>query len=217
MVTLEYEVNGGGLQTLEPITGTEDIDPFVGFTEGSNGGTYPTHGYGQQYEFTIFLYHNTVADRYTLFFQGGYEYDENDGLGAKCNFTETITTADYVIGNSFQAQETDYFDSAWGVNPNSDDESSQSFCGGIKANAFFDCEFTLSQSDHTFSSGADPRLPDDFQIITQDGGTPTGGNVVSAGTSGTIRLKFQNLPSYSGGGASKGDRVVLLKEDLAHA
>lgn len=215
MVTLKYEVNGGGLQTWEPITGVESVQDFIGLKQGSNGGNYPTHGYGIEHEVLIFLYHNTDSDRYSLIFQMGEGYLEDEGMGIRCDFTENMNPAeDILVENGQGRNNPDYFDHAWGIDEDSGDQSSQSGVLALKANTFRDATFTISQSVYDFSQ-QDAKLPNDFGIITSDGSTPTGGGVDFAGVGGSIRIKMQGLPPFSGGNVVSGDQVIMLQDDLA--
>lgn len=223
MATIEYEINGAGLNSLDPITGTANPRDFYDFVDlgGDPPYGYGGHGYGEQHVITMFVYHNTVDDQYAVILNCGYELEEYDGgWGAELHFTENVdTAADYVVkddpgrddfANTF---ESDYSRHGWGSDDSSSTDTSEADGWALKANAFQDVTFTVEENTEA-PDRVNNRMPHDFRLITADGKPPDGGAVSYAGTDGSIRLTFTNLPPYETV-VGTGDQVILLTENLA--
>jgi len=199
MATIEYEINGNGLNVLDPILGTQDPVDFYDYTgSGAPSSGWGDHGYGSQHDVVLWVYHNQSEDQFAVIASCGLTNQEVNGpWGCDINFSETISTGDYVVKDDPNNDLYNTFGSSrskhgWG-NQGSSSSSDSSDADGwaIKANGFRDVSFTISENTELKNQEEpDLNFPNDFGII--DG----------------------NLPNYTTL-AQTGDQVILLTENLA--
>jgi len=170
----------------------------------------------------LWVYHNQSEDQFAVIASCGLTNQEVNGpWGCDINFSETISTGDYVVKDDPNNDLYNTFGSSrskhgWG-NQGSSTSSDSSDADGwaIKANGFRDVSFTISENTELKNQEEpDLNFPNDFGIIDGNGSPSSGGGIQWAGTGGSIRLKFSNLPNYTTL-AQTGDQVILLTENLA--
>lgn len=195
MVELQYEVNGNGLDTLEPFGSSESHRDYYNKSPNAEADVL-----------TLYIHHDTRTESdYALL---GKYHDgstgEDTSYGCRMDWTETVdSNKDIIIKDDDQYAEEYHGTWAghgwWG---NGTDGI------GFTLSTFYDVTFTVDTS----YDGADGTFTDDtisdFRIVPGPTSSP-----VYAGTGGSIRLTVEGLQHTT---ASVGDSVVMLTPDLAH-
>lgn len=205
MANLQYEINGNGLNTLQPVVTSETHSEFYDYSSSSNSEVNKEahHGYWEKDVATMLLHQDSNSGSYAVMIsynKPDSTRDQSIQYGARLNFSENIDADTEVLveddpGDTYA---TDHFDNSWGA--------ATTDGGMIDATTFLDVTFTIDTP-----AGADNAITD-FRLITSDGSAPDGGGVAYAGTSGSIRLVLEGIASSP---VSTGDLCVMLTEDLA--
>jgi len=177
---LSYEVNGGGLNALEAIGTAETHDTFYDYDTSGNAGA--NHNYDEYQVVTLFVHEDTNNDTYGLVCTAGNQGDSEPGTSVRVDYSTAIdSSSDYLVvdGESSDAFTDTYAGLGW------NGPSTDGFV--IDGSAVSDITFTLDNS-YSHYMFATTSGPDEFRIITKDGSTPDGGEVVYAGMSGSIRI-----------------------------
>lgn len=205
MADLQYEVNGGGLQDLGTISTAETHSSFYDYSSSSNPEVEKEahHGYWEKDVLTVFVHHNTNDNTYAVIYtfnKPDSNRDQSVNYGARLNYSESIDPDSDVLveDDPGEGWTSDSVEHGWGA--------ATTDGGAIKASTFLDVTFTVD----TPASGDNAIT--DFRVITSDGSAPDGGSVEYIGTSGSLRFRFEGLTTSP---ATVGDRVIMLREDLA--
>lgn len=180
--SLQYEINGGGLQAMEPIATAETHAEFYGYSNVS-----ATHGYDEYNTVTLFVHENTQNGSLAIVQTAGeYDVDDTAGTSYEMEFDRAIdgwgdtgpndggatTYSDYLLLDGEGGDEFQDTYSLNGWNATATD-------GWVIDGAAVDeITFTCEEGDRHQVGGGDP---DDIRVIYEDGSPPDGGAVEYAG------------------------------------
>lgn len=188
---LAYEVNGNGLNTLEPVKTAEGPCTFYGYTNAA-----ATHGYDKADTVTIFVHRNTNNGRLSIVQTGGDNGTDEPGTKYQINYDVSINGYGNLSGSGpgcVDGQDTDYVLLDGEIDDEFQDTYSFNGYSGhdtdgwvIDGSAVSDITFTFEEGGSHGVSG--DNIPSAVELITSDGPTPDGGGRVSVGFDGSLRL-----------------------------
>lgn len=178
---LQFEVNGGGVQSLGPVKDSQTVEDWYGLNDTeSNAGD---HGYWEDDVLTVLVYENTSdGSRYLVVTADDPTVDGSTEYSLRVDFSEAFGASNTTVRDDPASKDDEYHDDWCGFG----------WAAGktdgvvIPLSQFSDVTITL---DHSYVSwnGAENDVAD-FRIITADGAAPDGGGVEYAGKDGSIRI-----------------------------
>lgn len=179
---IRYEIDGAGLQPLEPI---QTADTHAGFYDYTNNEAH--HGYEEADVLTIFVHENTTDGSWAVIITAG-NGDESSSIERTFRTDFTFNSGSFQSYLETDGEESDNFTSDYMENGYHGDKTDGA---AIEAASGWDVAFAVDDTWDSHSTITQTDSHNDLRVIYEDGSAPDGGAVEYAGTpNATVRLVF---------------------------